>query len=182
MQPIKLPDQQRLRERWHYDPDTGEATWKPLRATEPHHYSFNAQHAGKPVGSCSKQRGYLKVRFDGIYYQLHRCLFKLMTGLEPRIVDHADGDPRNNRLSNLRGCNYSDSNANRRSLNRTESGFRGVTRDGDRWRARVKRAGKYHEYGRFAIADLLQAAHAAYRGRIELHGEFANHSTMGPTT
>ena len=77
----------RLREVLHYDPDTGE--FSCLRGLR--------QKVGRPNAT-----GHIQISVDDRRYQAHRLVWLYMTGEWPRLlVHHIDGDPANNRWSNL---------------------------------------------------------------------------------
>lgn len=78
-------------------------------------------------------------------------------------VDHINGDRTDNRRFNLRVGTHSQNQQNRIKPNaKNTSGFRGVDRIGDRWRARVNRV----HVGMYATKE--DAANAAEAKRIEL--------------
>lgn len=93
---------------------------------------------------------------------LHRFL---VSGAEE--VDHRDGEGLNNCRSNLRGCSRSQNNANRRLQKNNTSGFRGVSRSGWKWRARLGRS----VLGYFP--DISDAARAYNTAAKDAFGEFA---------
>lgn len=63
----------------------------------------------KPVGSPNNM-GYLKFGAGGKWYLIHRFIYEAFNGLiEPGLViDHIDGCPQNNELSNLRAISQSE--------------------------------------------------------------------------
>lgn len=52
------------------------------------------------------KKKYPTVYFNGKYTSLHRLIYFHHTGVWPRVVDHIDRDPFNNRIENLRAGNY----------------------------------------------------------------------------
>ena len=110
----------RLRELFHYDPETGLFT--RLITTS------SRARAGMVAGSLHGE-GYLSIRIDGRLYLSHHLAWFYMTGRWPRrIIDHEDTDGTNNRWVNLRKANKSGNGANARLSRANTSGFKGVSR------------------------------------------------------
>ncbi|MGN6118039.1 MAG: HNH endonuclease [Nitrobacter sp.] len=117
----------------------------------------------------NNQRGYFGFQFRGQNLRVHRVAFFLMTGREPDIVDHRDGNTTNNAWANLREADPSQSSANRKGFGPHKKGVR--PSKGSRWRACIKFRGQRVGLGCFDTED---EAHAAYRAAAHrLHGEFA---------
>jgi hypothetical protein len=89
-----------------------------------------------------------------------------------RGVDHKNDDGLDNRRENLRICNQSQNNANRRKFNGT-SKFKGVYyhRARNKWQAGIKFEGRYFYLGIFEKEK--DAANAYNEKARELFGEFA---------
>ena len=58
--------------------------------------------------------------------RLHRVAYYLMTGHQPRCLDHIDRDKTNNKWSNLREATVSQNNKNRPLSKNNKSGIKGV--------------------------------------------------------
>ena len=89
------------------------------------------------------------------------------------MIDHRDGNPANNRWSNLRLATHSQNNANRRRPRHNTSGFKGVSFDRrvGKWKATICKEGHTMCLGWF---DTPQAAHKAYvKAARMLFGELA---------
>lgn len=90
---------------------------------------------GRPV-HCDRH-GYAYVR-SGLRCLLHRKI----VGASDRLVlvDHIDGDPLNNRRSNLRPCDHSKNLSNRGAQKNSASGIKGVSWNAAkmRWHASAK--------------------------------------------
>jgi hypothetical protein len=50
--------------------------------------------------------GYYRMQFNKQFYRTHRVIYYLHHGIDPleNVVDHIDGDIKNNRAENLRAC------------------------------------------------------------------------------
>lgn len=92
------------------------------------------------------------------------------------FVDHINGNPHDNRRANLRLANRYQNAQNQKRHCNNSSGFRGVTRAGDRWQARIT------AYGRRIHLGYHESPEAAYRAycaaAIEHHGDFARIDTI----
>lgn len=96
--------------------------------------------------------------------RMHRVIMGLARG-DVRQVDHRNGDPLDNRRSNLRVATHRQNMQNRRSARGSASAYRGVYLDRGRWRAEVTVDGRKYRIGRFV--DELDAARAARSFRLE---------------
>lgn len=155
---------ERLREVLAYDPETGVFTWKVTNS--------NRAPAGTRAGRVATH-GYRRIRIDGTEYAEHRLAWLYMTGNWPEPeTDHRDGDPANNRWSNLREATRSQNTANRRlAADRTLP--KGVSRsaNGKRFVAQFVHQRVVRYLGTF---DTASDAHAAYMfAARDHHGEFA---------
>ena len=100
---------------------------------------------------------------------MHRAILMAPVGVP---VDHIDSDGLNNRRSNLRLASYSQNAAHRRRAINNTSGYRGVTRQWNRWVATLCVNGKQAVIGRFD--DPIEAAMAYDRAALAAFGEFAS--------
>lgn len=100
-----------------------------------------------------------KRNFKTIY--LHRAIMQCPDDM---VVDHINGDTRDNRRVNLRICGNSDNVRNRVILNKNNtSGKRGVSylKGRDIWEARIKHNRKGIYLGRFATFEEAVSARLA---------------------
>lgn len=86
-------------------------------------------------------------------------------------VDHKDLDGLNNVDENLRICTQTQNTRNRNKFANNQSGYKGVWRDGDKYRAAIRVDNKPIHLGMFI--DPVDAAHAYDAKARELFGEFA---------
>jgi len=99
---------------------------------------------------------------------IHQCILTAPAGM---VVDHIDGNPLNNQKSNLRICTRAENCWNKRRAKNNTSGFRGVTRKGDLFHARIMVKRRSISAGTFKTPE--QAARSYDRAAIIHHGEFA---------
>lgn len=113
------------------------------------------------VAGTTQSGGYRSVSVDGRRYLVHRVIFAMLYGEWPLgQIDHIDGNPSNNRLSNLRDVPPAINSQNqRRPRGQTASGHLGVSRSRSRWKAEIKVDGKRHFLG---IRDTPVEAYALY--------------------
>lgn len=157
--------QDRLKEVATYDPDTGVFRRRPFVTSD------GRQWTSEVNPRSGKGKGYAKFQVDGALYLVHRLAFLYMTGSFPSmLVDHIDGDIKNNRWSNLREATYQqNTQANHRGNRNNTSGFRGVywVKSRQRWQAKIMVNKKEIHLGFF---ECPLRAHEAYRAKkAEVH-------------
>ena len=102
----------------------------------------------------------------------YRAIYKANKGPIPEglTVDHIDGNPNNNSPSNLRLADRYGQNQNRGEFRNNTSGYKGVTQEGIKLRARVTAFNVNYNLGLF---DSPESASAAREAKAkEVHGEF----------
>lgn len=174
-----------LMECFTYSPETGELFWKHRPrshfATNKGWHYFDVTFAGRRAGAQHSRNGRpievsIQLHYSGkqVSLRAHNVIYAVM-GIhipDDLEVDHRDGDPFNNRWSNLRLSTPAQNGANRRKNVNKKSGLpKGVSKCGKRFRAAIRSNGKYIHIGRYTTPE---AAHAAYCSKaLELFGEFA---------
>jgi len=154
---------ERLCEVLEYLPDEGLFIWQRRMGTR----AAKGQLAG-----CLHPRGNIEIRIDGRSYKAHRLAWLYMTGAWPRHeIDHINLKPADNRWRNLREATHSQNQMNQGLGANNTSGFKGVSKSGNRWRARIMINNKYYCLGSF---DNIEDARRRYEQEAKLvHGTFA---------
>ncbi len=162
-QRFKVISHKRLLQLLHYNPLTGDITWRV--AMRGHKIGDNAKSLMKI--------GYYRVRIESRTYLAHRLAWFYVTGKWPKEeVDHIDGDRANIVFANLREATKSQNMSNRPFQTNNTSGFKGVWKHRNRWVAEIKVNGVKHRLGSFTTIE--EAAHTYNLAAKELHGDFAN--------
>ena len=135
-----------LRSILDYNPDTGVFIWKinPCKNLK----------AGIKAGGVS--RGYAYVTISRKRYPAHRLAWAYMYSEMPSILDHINGNPLDNRISNLRIATPAENSQNRiRANNNSSHGKLGLSFDKKKqlWRARIGLDGKRIYLGKFKSQD-----------------------------
>lgn len=121
---------------------------------------------------CSDGRGYRHVQFRGQRHLEHRVAWFLYYGEWPNLfVDHINGNPSDNRITNLRLATCTENQQNRGKSKNNTTGFKGVSRHRDGWQALISVSGKNKFLGRFATRE--EAAAVYNKAALHHHGEFA---------
>lgn len=160
------PTCQRLREILLYCPETGLFVW--IADTHWKRHAKTGEAAGK-----TDVNGYVHIGFDGEWWEAHRLAWLWLTGEWPDRIDHKDGNPTNNRESNLRKATHAQNIANGRHRRSSKSPLKGISWVPSRrkWQAGIKLNYKRRALGRF---DCPVAAHLAYLvAAARYFGEFA---------
>jgi hypothetical protein len=147
----------RLRELFEYDAANGELF----------------RRGTKKRASWIRRDGYRLVGVD--YHQLlvHRVIWAMAHGQWPKNeIDHRDGNPSNNLLSNLRPASHRENLRNRGRPSNNTSGIKGVSWSKQKRRWWVKIGQKHIGF----FADLEQARVARHEAERQHYGEFGRPS------
>ena len=135
----------------------------------------------KPAGTIDG-KGYRSIMIKGKHYKAHRLIYQMFNPewditdtSRDNSIDHADRDPRNNNIDNLRVATHSQNLANTGEYKNNTSGTTGVSwhKAHGKWYVRVMLNKKSRHGGYFVNKE--DAIAKAIQMREELHGEFANH-------
>jgi len=153
MQPkISSLTQERVKQLFNYDADTGVLTWK---------FTYSARAMKGSIAGCRRQDGRLVLRIDKELYMAYRIIWLWMTGSWPAAdIDHIDRDFTNNRWSNLRDVNRSTNLHNKASYGvRHETGS-------STWIASITVAGKLHHIGSYITKEEAELAYNLAKDKV----------------
>lgn len=127
--------QKQIQQLLHYDPDTGIFTWRErdisLFDKDWIGRGWNTKYAGKITGTKFKNpdgKRYLVISIFNKSYLAHRLAWLYMTGSFPdELIDHINGNGRDNRWVNLREVSTLENNRNMRKAVDNKSGITGVS-------------------------------------------------------
>lgn len=157
----KTISQQRLRYLLHYDHLTGDFTWLRNR---------NSKLVGGKAGHLNRL-GYVVIRVDRNLFLAHRLAWLYRIGEWPiNDIDHINRNRSDNRFANLRDVPRGLNRANSALGRNNTSGLRGVSPEGDKWRAQIKVDKRTRQLGLHdtpeAALDAYTRAASAIPGRI----------------
>lgn len=167
-----------LRSLLRYDPETGDLVWRPRpRAYFPTNRAWgqwNGRFAGKPAITAKRPDGYKTGNVLRIDVYAHRVAWAIHYGEWPDVIDHINGDPSDNRLSNLRSVSQSENCRNAAINKRNKSGTPGVywARRENKWIARIQCAGIVKRIGAYSSKDEARKARMLAN---ETYGFHENH-------
>lgn len=156
-------DTETLRRMFVYEPDTGMLR-RVVGGRKPY-----------PWSGIGKDRRYLRATVAGKCEYLHRLVWQYHKGSVPHMIDHIDGNPRNNRIENLRECTAAQNQYNTPRKANNKSGAKGVVFHapctGKPWHAKIVVDGKVRSLGYYKTVEEAAAAYAA--GAEKFAKEFA---------
>lgn len=147
-----------------YDKLTGDLYWKKAKGS--------CTRVGAVAGTVTKTNR-RQVVVNGRCYLAHRLAWAITHGKWPDgEIDHIDGNPLNNALSNLRDVDRKTNAENRtKATKRSKSGVLGVRpvagSKSDKWSATIQVNGKTKVIGRFGCVE--DAYQAYVRTKREMH-------------
>jgi hypothetical protein len=156
-----LPSAETLNLNLIYNPFDGSLCWR-ISGEE-----FGNKHAD----------GYISGNFGGVTYAAHRLIYKMMTGHEPQIVDHANGCRSDNRWKNLGNATPLRNARNLGRNPRNTTGHTGVRRstNSSGFRAYINVKGRRLNLG---THPSFEKAVAARKAAEEKHGFHPNHGRI----
>ena len=135
-------------------------------------YSTKGFLEGTRAGSIT-QRGYRKISIGTKAYLEHKLAWFYVHGVYPNYLDHINGEKTDNRIANLRETTHTGNMGNRKLLKNNTTGFPGVERRKDRFRAVIRIDKKRIHLGYYADAE---SAFCAYKAKhAEVYGTEWSH-------
>ena len=129
------------------------------------------------IAGWMSSRGYFMVSINSKKYLVHRMIFLYHHGyLTPGMeLDHIDGNPRNNRIENLREVTKSQNIQNSKIRSDNTTGVKGVYWDksNSKWQVQMRMKGKLKYLGRYTT--LKEAKAVVKEAREKYHGEYGRH-------
>lgn len=151
--------QERLKELFDYDPETGNLIWRVNRG--------GLAKIGAIAGAIRPEDGRRSVQLSGKNYKAHRLVWLYHHGKWPEFqIDHINRDPLDNRIENLRDVPGAVNMANQEP--RGAYKLKGVTRHRNRYSAKLWCGTKFTCLGTF---DTPEEAHEVYkRAHVDRYG------------
>jgi len=159
-------DQATIKENLNYDPDTGVFTRRIAKS--------NSVKIGNVAG-CIGSNGYITLRLNNVLYLAHRLAFIYVHGDDTGLnyIDHIDGNPSNNKITNLRSGTQSENMQNRKKcqINNKSSGLLGVCfhNGTNKFMAEIKANEKKIYLGLFNTPEEAHQAYLNKKRQIHSH-------------
>lgn len=124
---------------------------------------------GDVAGYIKNTDGYRYIKINNGIYLAHRLVFLYHKGYMPSHIDHKNGVRDDNRIDNLRECNDSTNQGNRKISCSSTTNFKGVTPHKASGKYQAQICGKY--IGTYITKE--EAARAYDKQAVSIFGEFA---------
>lgn len=164
------------------DEDRGLLFWKKrqpwmfssskFRSAEQYCETWNRRFAGRPAMVQKSVHGYFCGKLLDRDTKAHRVIFAVHFGRWPiGDIDHLDGNPQNNRLSNLRDVTHAENIANQKLRTDNKYGMRGIKfvktgKRQKRWTAELNYNGKCIGFQYFSTPEEAAEAYASMRRKL----------------
>lgn len=142
-----------------YDKNSGLFTWRVTRSVR--------APAGSIAGAVC--RGYVQIQIDRRIYRAHRLAWLVTYGVWPKgSIDHIDGNPGNNRITNLRDVPQQINTRNIKLSRNNKSGVNGVSWNAkaQKWQSHIMIDGKSYNLGSYHTVEDAAAARAFAEGGL----------------
>ena len=161
---IDVLDQVNLNAAFHYDPFTGQLTYR----------TTSRSGTAGALATFAHSRGYLSVAVARKQYLAHRIIFMMVNGYWPEHVDHINHNKADNRWNNLREVQQEVNNRNMPKQANSATGYVGVSymKARNKYRAYITVNSKAKHLGSF---DTVEEAVAARDIASIQYGYHVNH-------
>lgn len=163
--------QEELKDRLVYHESSGIFYWKSVK-------KYSNRVVGQIAGHVHKKTGYVVIQINDHLHQAHRLAWLYVYGKFPNeYIDHIDGNPSNNKLTNLREASPKENSHNKKISKNNTSGYKNVYYNSrDRvYIASGRDLGKKIELGRFITAEEASICYEEFA--IYNHGKFYRDTT-----
>lgn len=131
-----------------------------------------AKEGTTTFGNFSSTSGYYRVNINKKRYPMSYIIFVYHKGYCPNMIDHINGNPKDNRIENLRECDQAENSANAKKSSNNVSGVKGLYWDNyhEAWRSQIRFKGELrskHSKSKEVVVKWIEET------RKELHGNFA---------
>lgn len=153
-------NQQKLKTLVRYEPTTGMFYWA---------YSNPPYRKAGAVAGYVRSDGYARIEFNGRPYYSHRLAWMYVYGDDlPKLIDHINRNPSDNRISNLRAGSKSINSQNTTLRADNKSGKKGVhfSTKRKRWIAQIVSDGKHKYLGAYKCKEAAFDAYQAAAARL----------------
>lgn len=157
--------QEQVKALFDYDGATGTLIWKAGPLVK--------RNKGKIAGTTTKAHHHVRIKVAGQMWMAHRLIYLWHHGHIPAVLDHADRNPRNNRIQNIRPVTLNQNAWNATKYKTATSKWKGVTKhkQNDKWVAFICTNYVKQYLGSFDSEE--DAAMAWNAAALEQQGEFA---------
>lgn len=135
---------------------------------------WNTVNAGQEAGyifTTTSGTKVSQVRVLGKLYYTHRLIYKLVTGNEPELIDHINGNPLDNRIENLRSVSNQENSKNAKRSKHNTSGVTGVSwsKSAKKWEAYIWKDCKKINLGVYSCLEEAKRVRLAAQEELEYH-------------